>query len=215
MVLIWAEIVLLRDGYFTSSGIQQLATINKLEKHFYLSPWFSYQIPRKIPYQNIISVRGTLTIHAWKICFIEAQYFWRRFSNLKNFFLLLSCYEVGCDPNLTKLEFSLSKKALSQVWLTIEPRGSLEKINISYSVVISYWRGNVKIKISLFQKLVLSLNWLRDYASSEPTGMVAYFCHQLSDIYVDLSNLYVEMSVIYVDMSDHYVDLSEKYQHNE
>ena len=37
--------------------------------------------------------------------------------------------------------------------------------------------------------------------------MVAYFCHHLSDNYVDLS-------VIYVDLSDHYVDLSEKYHHN-
>ena len=37
--------------------------------------------------------------------------------------------------------------------------------------------------------------------------MVAYFCHHLSDNYVDLSDLYV-------DLSDHYVDLSEKYHHN-
>ena len=41
--------------------------------------------------------------------------------------------------------------------------------------------------------------------------MVAYFCHYLSDNYVDLSDLYVDLSVIYVDLSDHYVDLSEKY----
>ena len=33
--------------------------------------------------------------------------------------------------------------------------------------------------------------------------MVAYFCHQLSDNYVDLSDLYV----IYVALSDLYVDL--------
>ena len=37
--------------------------------------------------------------------------------------------------------------------------------------------------------------------------MVAYFCHHLSDNYVDLSDLYVDLSVIYVDLSDHYVDL--------
>ena len=39
--------------------------------------------------------------------------------------------------------------------------------------------------------------------------MVAYFCHHLSDLNVDLS-------VIYVDLSDRdpYVDLSEKYHHN-
>ena len=38
-------------------------------------------------------------------------------------------------------------------------------------------------------------------------SMVAYFCHHLSDNYVDLSDNYV-------DLSDHYVDLSEKYHHN-
>ena len=52
-------------------------------------------------------------------------------------------------------------------------------------------------------------------------GAMAYFCHylsdnyvDLSDNYVDLSDLYVDLSVIYVDLSDHYVDLSEKYYHN-
>ena len=40
--------------------------------------------------------------------------------------------------------------------------------------------------------------------------MVAYFCHPMSDNYVDLSDLYVDLSVIYVDLSDHYVELSEK-----
>ena len=38
--------------------------------------------------------------------------------------------------------------------------------------------------------------------------MVAYFCHQLSDNYVDLSDLYVILSDLYVDLSDLYVDLS-------
>ena len=38
-------------------------------------------------------------------------------------------------------------------------------------------------------------------------GMVAYFCHHLSENYVDLSDLYVYLS-------DHYVDLSENYHHN-
>ena len=53
------------------------------------------------------------------------------------------------------------------------------------------------------------------------TSMVAYFCHHLSDNYVDLSDnyvdlsdLYVDLSAIYVNMSDHYVDLSEIYHHN-
>ena len=38
--------------------------------------------------------------------------------------------------------------------------------------------------------------------------MVAYFCHYLSDNYVDLSGLYVVLSDLYVDWSDHYVDMS-------
>ena len=38
--------------------------------------------------------------------------------------------------------------------------------------------------------------------------MVAYFCHHLSDNYVDLSDLYVVLSDLYVDFSDLYVDLS-------
>ena len=39
--------------------------------------------------------------------------------------------------------------------------------------------------------------------------MVAYFCHHLSDNYVDLSDLYVDLSDIYVDLSDLFVDLSD------
>ena len=38
--------------------------------------------------------------------------------------------------------------------------------------------------------------------------MVAYFCHRLSDLYVDLSYLYVVLSDLYVDLSDLYIDLS-------
>ena len=41
--------------------------------------------------------------------------------------------------------------------------------------------------------------------------MVAYFCHHLSDNYIDLSDLYVDLSVIYVDLSDHYVDLLDNH----
>ena len=42
--------------------------------------------------------------------------------------------------------------------------------------------------------------------------MVAYFCHHLSDNYVDLSDLYDDFLVIYmyVDLSGFYIDLSEK-----
>ena len=38
--------------------------------------------------------------------------------------------------------------------------------------------------------------------------MVAYFCHHLSDNYVDLSDVYVDLSDLYIDLSDLYVDLS-------
>ena len=39
-------------------------------------------------------------------------------------------------------------------------------------------------------------------------SMVAYFCHHLSDNYVDLSDIYVDLSDLYVDLSDLYADLS-------
>ena len=38
--------------------------------------------------------------------------------------------------------------------------------------------------------------------------MVAYFCHHLSDNYVDLSDLYVVLPDLYVDLSEPYVDFS-------
>ena len=60
-------------------------------------------------------------------------------------------------------------------------------------------------------------NYLRKYNSDKFLYcfyMVAYFCHHLSDTYVELSDLYVDFSVIYVDLSDRYVDLSEKYHSN-
>ena len=40
--------------------------------------------------------------------------------------------------------------------------------------------------------------------------MVAYFCHHLPGIYVDMSDPYVDLSDHHVDLSDHYVDLSER-----
>ena len=40
--------------------------------------------------------------------------------------------------------------------------------------------------------------------------MVAYFCHHLSDNYVDLSGIYVDLSDLYVDLSDLYVPSVEK-----
>ena len=35
--------------------------------------------------------------------------------------------------------------------------------------------------------------------------MVGYFCHHLSDNYVDLTDLYVDLSDHYVDLSDNFV----------
>ena len=38
--------------------------------------------------------------------------------------------------------------------------------------------------------------------------MVAYFCHHLSDNYVDLSDNYVDLSDLYIGLLVLYVDLS-------
>ena len=61
-------------------------------------------------------------------------------------------------------------------------------------------------------KASLSKEWC--YLQMKGVIMVAYFCHYLSDNYVDLSDNYVDLSDFYVDLSDHYVDLSENYYHN-
>ena len=53
--------------------------------------------------------------------------------------------------------------------------------------------------------------WLKSLIfvhTAETVGMVAYFCHHLSDNNVDLSDIYVDLSDLYVDLSDLYVDLS-------
>ena len=42
-------------------------------------------------------------------------------------------------------------------------------------------------------------------------SLVAYFCHHLSDNYVDLSDLYVVLLDLYVDLSDLYVVLLDLY----
>ena len=41
-------------------------------------------------------------------------------------------------------------------------------------------------------KLYILLEWVI---------MMAYFCHHLSDNYVDLSDIYVDLSDLYVDLS--------------
>ena len=43
---------------------------------------------------------------------------------------------------------------------------------------------------------------------SDRKDMEAYFCHHLSNNYVDLSDLYVVLSDLYVDLSEFYFDLS-------
>ena len=58
--------------------------------------------------------------------------------------------------------------------------------------------------------MIINIQFMKNWWN--PT--VAYFCHHLSDNYVDLSDIYVDLSVIYVDLSNHYVYLSEKYHHN-
>ena len=57
--------------------------------------------------------------------------------------------------------------------------------------------------------LTLLKNYLANlYQTWYVSSMVAYFCHHLSDNYVDLSDNYVDLSDLYVDLSDLYVDLS-------
>ena len=63
-----------------------------------------------------------------------------------------------------------------------------------------------------FQELSETHDYYSDtktFGENSQNSMVAYFCHYLSDNYVDLSDLYVDSSVIYVDLSDHYVDFSD------
>ena len=40
------------------------------------------------------------------------------------------------------------------------------------------------------------------YSHTIKASMVAYFCHHLSDNYVDLSDILNDVSVIYVDLSE-------------
>ena len=75
--------------------------------------------------------------------------------------------------------------------------------------------------LSKFQLFALNTKLYLNNCGCEVRNMVAYFCHHLSDNYVDLSDLYVvlsdlyvDLSVIYVDLSDHYVDLSGKNHHS-
>ena len=65
------------------------------------------------------------------------------------------------------------------------------------------------------------INLFHSLKKKVTSRVVAYFCHHLSDNYVDLSdNYHVDLSDNYVDLSDpfvdwfdHYVDLSKKNHH--
>ena len=107
----------------------QMATINKLEKRFYLALWFSNKIPLNIPFKILFLLEGLWPFMLGKFASLKPSISGEDFQNSITYFCYMYCvspYEVGCDPHLTKLEFSLSKKAFSQVWLTVEPRGSIE-----------------------------------------------------------------------------------------
>ena len=70
-------------------------------------------------------------------------------------------------------------------------------------VLIKLSNGNCRLDFLSFY-----LKGQSQECTLQPIGMVAYFCHHLSDNYVDLSDIYVDLSDIYVDLSDLYVDLS-------
>ena len=63
----------------------------------------------------------------------------------------------------------------------------------------------MKQETETFVKLVylfLKMNTMTILVCPLYGDMVTYFCHHLSDNYVDLSDLYVVLSNLYVDLSD-------------
>ena len=64
----------------------------------------------------------------------------------------------------------------------------------------------IGLEINGFKIYCLTL--IKDLVEDKKQHMVAYFCHHLSDNYVDLSDIYVDLSDLYVDLSDLYNDLS-------
>ena len=72
-----------------------------------------------------------------------------------------------------------------------------------FTCELEYWKHDI-----FLTQIKVSDAVLNDFTDLESESMVAYFCHLLSDNYVDLSDLYVVLSDLYVDLSDLYVDLS-------
>ena len=73
-------------------------------------------------------------------------------------------------------------------------------------VCFQYWQsafGKDFWKSSSFHCLAFISLWTKVILYFPLLSMVAYFCHHLSDNYVDLSDRDVDLSVIYVDLSDH------------
>ena len=101
---------------------------------------------------------------------------------------------------------------MSFIWADLNPfhqRMLLAKIGWNWTCGC----GDITL-LKIFNVLVLIFIISDNIFFWKGAFMVAYFCHHLSDNYVDLSGLYVDLSVIYVDLSDNYVDLSEKYLQN-
>ena len=68
--------------------------------------------------------------------------------------------------------------------------------------------------LSKFQLFALNTKLYLNNCGCEVRNMVAYFCHHLSDNYVDLSDLYVVRNMVAYfchHLSDNYVDLSDLY----
>ena len=61
--------------------------------------------------------------------------------------------------------------------------------------------GNMYMRVKIGRQIII-------YTVRVSLCMVAYFCHHLSDNYVDLTDLYVVLSDLYGDLSDLSVDLS-------
>ena len=77
--------------------------------------------------------------------------------------------------------------------------------------ILCFRPNSNKLTISLrFNSLhfFCAVHQVKSYRTCAYLSMVAYFCHHLSDNYVDLSDLYVVLSDLYVNLSDLYVNLS-------
>ena len=109
------------------------------------------------------------------------------------------------------LKFSYKKKKMQTLFVFIDHL---------FKQVTFFWLRKKNSKINGFSSIPIDTNLNQDWclcrhsklkSSIDLSGkynMVAYFCHHLSDNYIDLSDLYVVLSDLYVDLSDLYVDFS-------